>query len=294
MRAILENKKYIFIFTFPALLLFFVFVIFPIFNTFYLGMQDTDGIRPPEFVGFANFVRAFEDPQFIKSNWMSIGLALLCIICDAIIAVLVAIVLTIFKPRFQKYTRTAFLIPMVLSVTVISELWKAIYNGDWGLLNKLLDFIGLDQFQTTWLANEKTAIICVAIVGMWQFFGLYVMLAFAGIKQIPDTYYEAAQIDGAGFWRATIYITLPLLRDVIKLTVIMALVGGLYTFPQVYVMTKGGPGNMTMTIMMYIYKNVFNNQYYGYGSALAGLVIIETFILLFFINKVFTKEKIEF
>ena len=294
MAQIRSNKLYILIFTAPALLLFFVFVIYPIINTFYLGTLNTDGISHSTFIGIKNFARAFADKQFINSNIMSLWLALLCVLCDSVLALAAALALTMFNAKFQKFCRSAYLIPMVLSVTVISQMWLAIYNSEWGLLNHMLGALGLTNLEHAWLTKRDTAMICVAIVGMWQFFGLYVLLTFAGIKQIPDSYYEAARIDGANFLKVTRHVTLPLLNDIIKLCVIMGLVGGLYTFPQVYVMTKGGPGNMTMTVMMYIYKNVFYNQYYGYGSAIAAIVIVETFILLYAINRLMAREKIEF
>ena len=294
MTQVRSNKLYILIFTAPALLLFFVFVIYPILNTFYLGTLNTDGISYSNFIGVKNFARAFADKQFINSNLTSLWLALLCVLCDSVLALATALALTMFSAKFQKFCRSAYLIPMVLSVTVISQLWLAIYNSEWGLLNHMLGALGLSNLEHAWLTKKDTAMLCVAIVGMWQFFGLYVLMTFAGIKQIPESYYEAAKIDGANFLEVTRHVTLPLLMDIIKLCVIMGLVGGLYTFPQVYVMTKGGPGNMTMTVMMYIYKNVFYNQYYGYGSAIAAIVIVETFVLLYAINRLMAREKIEF
>ena len=136
--------------------------------------------------------------------------------------------------------------------------------------------------------------ICVAVVGMWQYFGFQVLLAYAGLKSIPDNYYEAAKIDGANFFQISKSITLPLMSEVIKVMLIISTVGGLYTFPQVIIMTGGGPGDTTQTIMMYIYKNVFSNQRFGYGSAVSSLVIIETFIILLIVNKFLAKEKLEF
>ena len=220
---------------------------------------------------------------------LALGLCLLAVLCNALLAIAVSILLCTLGPKTQKILRTAFIIPLVLSISGISQLWLTIYHADWGLLNTILDKIGLGFLQNEWLINPKTAMICIAIVGMWWMFGMDLLMSYSGIKAIPESYFEAAQLDGAGFWQTVRHITLPLLKDVAKMCVTISAIGGLFTFPQVYIMTGGGPGDLTTTVMMYMYKQAFSNQRYGLAAAVGLVVILETCVVLAVINWLFKK-----
>lgn len=291
MKKVLRNKKYIFLMCAPALFLLAAFVIYPIINIVIMSFQKTNGLTPAKFIGIENFIQIFQDEAFLKANVASLGLCILAVIFNAILAIVVSILLCTFGKRTQKILRTAFVIPLVLSISVISQLWLTIYHADWGLLNHFLDFIGLGFFQNEWLINPKTAMICIAVVGMWWMFGMDLLMAYSGIKAIPESYFEAAQLDGAGFFNTVRYITLPLLRDVAKTCVTISAIGGLFTFPQVYIMTGGGPGDLTQTVMMYMYKQAFSNQRYGMASAVGIIVILETCVILGGISWMFKKGK---
>lgn len=291
MKKVLGNKKYIFLMCAPVLFLLAAFVIYPIINIVIMSFQKTNGLTPAKFIGIENFIQIFQDEAFLKANVASLGLCILAVIFNAILAIVVSILLCTLGKRTQKILRTAFVIPLVLSISVISQLWLTIYHADWGLLNHFLDFIGLGFFQNEWLINPKTAMICIAVVGMWWMFGMDLLMAYSGIKAIPESYFEAAQLDGAGFFNTVRYITLPLLRDVAKTCVTISAIGGLFTFPQVYIMTGGGPGDLTQTVMMYMYKQAFSNQRYGMASAVGIIVILETCVILGGISWMFKKGK---
>lgn len=291
MKKVLGNKKYIFLMCAPALFLLAAFVIYPIINIVIMSFQKTNGLTPAKFIGIENFIQIFQDEAFLKANVASLGLCILAVIFNAILAIVVSILLCTLGKRTQKILRTAFVIPLVLSISVISQLWLTIYHADWGLLNHFLDFIGLGFFQNEWLINPKTAMICIAVVGMWWMFGMDLLMAYSGIKAIPESYFEAAQLDGAGFFNTVRYITLPLLRDVAKTCVTISAIGGLFTFPQVYIMTGGGPGDLTQTVMMYMYKQAFSNQRYGMASSVGIIVILETCVILGGISWMFKKGK---
>lgn len=291
MKKVLENKRYIFLLSAPALILLAAFVIYPLINIIIMSLQETNGLSPARFVGFQNFLRLFQDSSFLKANLWSIGLCLLAVLCNAILAIAVSILLCTLPSRIQKILRTALILPLVLSISVIAQLWLAIYHADWGLLNSLLEAIGLGFLQNNWLSNSQTAMICIAIVGMWWSFGLDLLLSYSGIKSIPESYFEAAQLDGATFPEVVRYITLPLLRNVTKTCITVSAIGGLYTFPQVYIMTGGGPGDMTQTVMMYMYKQAFSNMRYGLAASVGVVVIIETCIILGFIGWLFKRGK---
>lgn len=291
MKKVLENKVSIFLLCAPAAILLIAFVFYPLVNIAIMSFQKTNGLTKPVFVGFDNFVKLLQSAEFRKANLASFGLCLLAVIFNALLAIAVSILLCTLKPRLQKIFRTAFIIPLVLSISVISQLWLTVYHGDWGLLNVLLDKMGLGSLQTVWLGNPKTAMICIAIVGMWWAFGMDLLLSYSGIKAIPESYFEAAQLDGAGFFSTVRYITLPLLRSVAKTCVMLSAIGGMFTFPQVYIMTGGGPGDMTQTVMMYMYKQAFSNQRYGRAAAVGVIVIFETCIVLGVIGWLFKKGR---
>lgn len=291
MGKVLGNKKYIFLLSAPALILLAAFVIYPIINIVIMSLQKTNGLTPAQFIGFENFKKLFLDEAFIRANMASLGLCILAVVFNACLAIAVSILICTLGPRTQKLLRTAFVIPLVLSISVISQLWLTIYHADWGLLNNLLKIMGLGFLQNEWLINPKTAMICIAIVGMWWMFGMDMLMAYSGIKAIPESYFEAAQLDGAGFFSTVRYITLPLLKDVAKTCVTISAIGGLFTFPQVFIMTGGGPGDLTQTVMMYMYRQAFSNQRYGMAAAVGLVVIVETCILLGITGWLFKRGK---
>jgi multiple sugar transport system permease protein/raffinose/stachyose/melibiose transport system permease protein len=289
MNTVLGNKRNIVILCLPAMLLLVLFVIYPLFQIGMMSFQKTDGLSPTVFYGFANYRKLFGDEPFIRANLQSIGLCFLAIVFNAMLGVFIAILLNGLSKKAQKIIRTTYILPMVLSVSVISQLWLSIYHADWGLLNTFLRTIGLSSLTNQWLINPNTAMLCVAIVGMWWMFGMDLLLAFSGIKAIPETVYEAAELDGCSFRQMTVHITLPLIKNITLTCVIISATGGLFTFPQVYIMTGGGPGDLTQTIMMYMYRQAFSNQRYGLGAAVAVIAIIEMSLLLFGIFWIFKK-----
>jgi ABC-type sugar transport system permease subunit len=288
---LLRNKRYIFLLCFPAMVLLMAFVLYPILNIIMMSLQKTDGLTPAKFIGLKNFIQLFTDDAFIRANFASIGLCILAIVFNAILAIAVSILLCTLGVRTQKILRTAFVIPLVLSISVISQLWLTIYHADWGLLNSFLDNIGLGFLQNEWLINSNTAMVCIAIVGMWWMFGMDLLMAYSGIKAIPESYFEAAQLDGANFFQVVYHITLPLLKDVAKTCITISAIGGLFTFPQVYIMTGGGPGDLTQTVMMYMYRQAFSNQRYGLAATVGIVVVVETCIILGVINWLFKKGR---
>lgn len=293
MKKVLGNKWYIFLLCAPAIALFLTFVLYPLIKIVIMSFQKTDGLTPAVFNGLSNYLKIFDDSSFLKANWASLGLCVLAIIFNAVLGIAVAILLSALGERVSKILRTAFLIPLVLSISVIAQLWLTVYHADWGLLNTILDAVGLGALRNQWLINPKTAMICIAIVGMWWVFGMDLLFAYSGIKSIPESYFEAAELDGAGFWQTVRYITLPLLKDVAKVCFIISATGGLYTFPQVYIMTGGGPGDLTMTVMMYMYKQAFSNQRYGVAAAVAVVAIAETCVILAVISILFRHRRDE-
>ena len=294
MKKVLGDKRTIFLFCLPGMVLFLAFVIYPLINVVVMSFQQYNGVTPGTFNGLENYWKIFQEEDFWAANWRSLYLCLLPMFVDTFLVLVFTLIIVVLNRTMQKLCKIAFLLPFVLSISVISQLWLAIYHPDWGILNAFLDAIGLHSLTHGWLLDPNTAMVCIGFVGMWWIFGMQLLLIYTGYRSIPETYFEAAEIDGANYLQKVRAITIPLLRNILQLSLIMTSVGGLYTFPQVYIMTKGGPGNSTETIMMYMYKQVFSNQRFGLGSSIAVVAILETCIVLVIIMMLTKQKKIEF
>ena len=184
--------------------------------------------------------------------------------------------------------------PAVLSPTVIGRLWMAIYENDWGVINSMLRAIGLGSLTRSWLGDEKVVMISIAVAFLWQYLGLNALLFYTGIKAIPKTYYEAAEIDGGGFWVNSFRITIPLLQDVVKYVVLTSTLGSLAMFSYVNVMTSGGPGYVSRTVPYEVYQLAFLQGKFGQGCALSVVFIFECIFIAMLINHFIAREKIEY
>lgn len=294
MNKFFGNKVATFIFAFPALLLFTVFVIYPIFPEILISFQKNDGFRNMGFVGFENYARVLRDATFWRSNLNTILIVILSTFVGLPISLLFALVMDRQSEGVKRFFKASSVLPAVLSVTVIAQMWIAIYEPMWGLLNSILRALHLDGLALAWLSDSRTVVPAIAVAFLWQYLGLNALLYYTGIKAIPKTYYEAAVIDGAGFFTTCIKITIPLLQDVTKYLLVLSVLGCMSQFAHVRVMTGGGPGDMSRTVIYQLFYKAFSASDFGQGCAIAILFIIECLILTFAINKLVAREKIEF
>jgi len=281
-----SNKLAIFLFTFPALLLFIVFVFIPILQVFAYSFTKWNGISAPEFTGLKNYVRLFTDKVFYTSNKNMFIFAIMVTVYQMVFATIFAIAVSDAKIKGRKFFRVAYFIPVVLSVTVVCQLWLSIFNAESGLLNTMLNSLGID-FQQNWLSDRYKSIYAIAFVNAWQWMGYQFALIVAGIKTISTDYYEAAQIDGANTAIAHRKITIPLLAETYKSSLIIAITGGIKAFTEMYIMTKGGPGTSTYTLAYMMYSSAFRSKEYGYGLAAASMLVLECLAAIIVINAVF-------
>jgi raffinose/stachyose/melibiose transport system permease protein len=170
--------------------------------------------------------------------------------------------------------RTALFLPVVLSFVVVGLLWSWIYSYDAGLLNGMLDHLGLAGLQRDWLGDQKVALWALVIVDIWKWFGFHMIIFLAGLQSIPTELYEAGRIDGASSWRLLRFITLPLILPISLINLVLATSGAFNVFDVVYVMTEGGPVNATNVAMMDIYKQAFQFYHFGYSSALSVVQLV--------------------
>ncbi len=294
MKKYFGNKLAIFVFAFPALLLFTIYVVYPILPEVLISFQKNDGFKNMGFVGFANYAKALKDPTFWKSNNNTFIMVAISLLVGLPISLLLALVMDRLSDSPRRFFKASSVLPAVLQVTVISQMWIAIYEPQWGLINSILRAVGLDELALAWLSDKKTVVIAITIAFLWQYLGLNALLFYTGIKAIPKNYYEAATIDGAGFFRTSFNITIPLLQDVIKYVLILSTLGCMAQFAHVRTMTAGGPGDTSRTVIYQLNYKAFSASDYGQGCAIAIIFVIECLVLTFFINRFVAREKIEF
>lgn len=270
MEKLLRDKKAIFLFTFPTFLLFTVIVVLPIFFSVYYSTLNWDGFSKGIFVGFENYKNLFVDNTdgFLQAVVNSLILALISVGIQLPISLLLALILS-RGIRGERFFRTVYFIPVIISTVVIGQLWMKIYNSDYGMLNTVLRAFGLDSAADAWLADPKTALACVFAAMLWQYVGYHMLLMYASAKSISPDIYEAARIDGATEMKMALHITIPLMKPILCVCIIFAVTGSFKAFDLIYVMTGGGPLHATEVPTILMYTTIFSRYQYGYGSAMA-------------------------
>lgn len=286
MKKYLGNKLAIFLFILPAVAVFTIFIFIPITNAFRYSFCEWNGVKKAVFIGIENYVRLFQDKTFKTSNRNQLIFALFITIYQMFFATVFAITVSDKKVKARKFFRVAYFIPVVLSVTVVCQLWLSVFNADNGLFNLFLKKVGIDYSQN-WLGDRYKSIYVIAFVNAWQWMGYQFALIVAGIKSIPADYYEAAMIDGATNVKAHMKITIPLLKETYKFCLVISLTGGIKAFTEMFIMTKGGPGTATYTLTYMMYSSAFKSKEYGYGLSAAVIMVLECLVTMLFINFIF-------
>jgi len=269
----------------PNLLGFLVFIVFPVGATFALSFARWELPADPEFAGLANYRRLFEDGVFAKVFWNTIYFSAVSVPVGIALSLFLALMLE-QKIRFVRFYRAAFFIPVISSMVAIAVIWQWIYNPEFGLLNYVLSWFGIRG--PTWLTSTKWAMVAVIITAVWKNLGFNMLIFLAGLQSIPDTYYEAAAIDGARWWARFRHITVPLLAPTTFFVTVMAIINSFQVFDVVYLMTQGGPARSTSVLVYYIYQNAFQFFDMGYASAVAYVLF---FVVLFLTLLQFMRQK---
>lgn len=288
------NKLATFVFAFPALLLFTTFVVYPLFPEILISFQKNDGFKSMGYVGFENYINVLKDATFWRSNLNTFIMVIISTCIGLPISLLLALTMDRQGEKVRRFFKASSVFPAILSVTVIAQMWIAIYEPQWGLINSILRGIGLDGLAMEWLSDDRTVVLAITVAFLWQYIGLNALLYYTGIKAIPKTYYEAATIDGAGFFKTSIKITIPLLQDVNKYVLVLSMLGCMSQFAHVRVMTAGGPGDVSRTVIYQLFFKAFSASDFGQGCAIAVIFVLECIVLTALINKFVAKEKIEF
>ena len=280
-------------FLLPWLIGFFIFLFGPIIASLYLSFTEYDIIREPVFVGLDNYILLFSDPIFWKSLSVTFSYAVIALPLSIVLGVALALLLNQKIAGLGIY-RTCFYLPSIIPLVASSIIWLWIFRGDeGGLLNNILSKINLHGL--LWLSDKKWALLALIIMSVWSV-GNSVLIYLAGLQDIPQTLYEAADIDGAGFIQKLFLITIPMLMPTIFFNLIIGIISVFQYFVPAYVMTSGGPDYATTFYSLYAYQNAFEDFKLGYSSSMAWIlfVIVIFFTLLAFkgfSNKVFYQGK---
>lgn len=251
----------------PTLVIFSTFILFPVFFSFYLSFHKWNMFSSDQaFIGFENYRRLITDPEFWMVLKHTFVYTLGTVPLNMAIALLIALALN-RRIAGKRFLRTAFFTPVIISPVAAALIWRWIYDPNFGLLNYFTGLVGLPS--VNWLNDPNAAMIALIIMGVWKTVGINMVLFSAGLQGIPDNYYEAADIDGAGrlakFW----HITVPMLSPTTFFIMIMSMISSFQVFDIVYVLTSGGPLGATKVIVFYMYEYAFKFFEMGYASAVA-------------------------
>jgi multiple sugar transport system permease protein len=278
----LVSKKVPYLFIMPWIIGFIVFTLGPLVFSFIMSLFDWPVTSDPTFVGFGNYIKMFtDDPQFYKSITITFKFALVFVPLNLIIALVLALLIT-QSIKGIKIFRTIFYLPTVVSGVAISIIWGWIFNSEYGILNYLFSFIGIEG--PKWLIDPKWAIITIVIASAWGV-GTMMLIFYTDIKSIPQDIYEAAAIDGAGPLRQFFYITIPSITPTILFNVITSVIGALQQLTLVLLLTAGGPLKSTYFYGLFVYNNAFKHHKLGYASANAWFMFIVILLLTLLIFK---------
>lgn len=274
------------LFTLPGLLAQFFFGWFPILFAFFVAFQRYYFIKPPEMVGTANFRAVAADPLTYTAFQNTLYYSLLAILLTFIIPIFVSILLMEMSRRTIRWMMILWFIPVASTAGI--AIWKYMYHPRLGLLNGLLAALGLPAMK--WLDDPNLAMLCLVLPGLILFGpGL---IYIAALQSIPEELYEAAELEGAGFFKKIRFVTLPRLRPVIAMMLIFSVIGSMQVFELPFIMTGGGPGYATTTVVMHIYNLAFNAYNLGKATALA-IVLFFVIMLLIIIQRRYFKESLD-
>lgn len=272
------------LFLLPNLIGFLFFTGIPIISSFILSFTEWDLLSPPKFVGVENYVRLFQDPEFWASLKHTLYFILGYLPTVMVLALGVALILN-KKLKFKIFYRAAYFIPVVTSWVAVALIWKWLFNPAYGLINYSLSLIGIEG--PAWLHDPNWAMPGIILTSVWKDVGFVMVMFLAGLQGISESYYEAAEIDGASASQKFWHITLPLLAPTTFFVLVISLINSFQVFDQVMIMTEGGPAGSTTVMVQQIYNHAFRYFQMGYASAFSWIL----FFLVFTVTAIQMKHQ---
>lgn len=268
-------------FIFPALLLLILFSIIPIIISLVISFTNLDitGLGnwgAVKFIGLSNFINLFHDSLFLQAVDNTLFYVVIGVPAVIALSLAIAIMINFGQNRFFKLMRLVFYTPSITNTVAVAVVWTFMYNPSTGLINNILNQIGLGS--VGWLTDQNVAKIALIILAVWKAIGLNMLIFLAALQGIPKDFYEAAELDGASWWQQTIHITIPSLKFSIFFVSVTTLIGWFQFFDEPFVMTKGGPLGSTNSVALFVYQNGFQQSNFGYAAS-ASFVMFAAIIL---------------
>lgn len=277
------------IYVLPSFILIMAFCIIPIFMSGYFSFTRYNIMTPPKFVGLENYEKVFQDGYVADAAKNTLLYVLMTVPAQTILSLVFAAFLAYkMQNKTGGFLRSVMFIPVIASAVTAGTIWRIILNTEGGLLNNILNFFHLDS--VNWLGSTKTALISICIVAVWKNVGYFLVIYYAGIMGISKDLYEAAKVDGATSIQQFFKITLPMLKPITYLVVTLGIIWSFQVFDLAYLMTGGGPGRATVTLVMGIYNAAFKQYKMGYACAMAMLLLLIV-VIINVIENLFFKER---
>lgn len=276
------NKAYPYLFLLPFFFIFLLFNLFPILYSFAISLTKWDGVNQSEFIGFANYVRLFtSDPLFYKSILNTVVLIVIAIPLQLMTGLLMAVLLKDFFSKTRGFFQFINYTPNITTPVAVGLVFAILFDTRVGTVNQMLLSLGITEEYIDWLGQPIPAMAVVILLLVWKYFGYIMVMFLAGLSGIPEDLYEAAGIDGAGWWKKFTRITIPMLKNTFIFLVTTSLIGGLQLFAEPQLLFSrvggvlGGPDKSCLTAIWYMYDTAFKRFDFGYGAAIAyGLFLI--------------------
>ena len=284
----LEKGFTIFLFLLPALLLFIGILIAPIIVSVYRSLFDWNGFSKATFIGLENYKELFTNGsiKFMVSLKNALVIAFFSVFVQLPFALLLALLLG-RKVKGERSFLSIFFMPVLISTVVIGQLWLKIYNPDYGLLNRFLDAVHLGNLKHVWVGEVETALGSIVVPTIWQYVGYHMLLMYAGVKGVSLDLREAAMLDGATKWQVDRYVVIPIIKPIIRVSVIFAVTGSLKAYDLVRILTEGGPFQTTEVPSTLLENMLFLRNRYGMGSTISVMLIILCFAFALAITAAF-------
>jgi ABC-type sugar transport system permease subunit len=265
-------------FVLPPLIVYAVFFIWPLGQSVYISFTDWNGVRPVvEFVGLANYSRMLRDPLVWRALWHNV----IWIVAGTVSPIVISLGLAMLlwpRTRGQNLFQAAYFLPQILSTVAVGLIWSKVYHPMIGVLNQLLQGVGLGHLVEGWLGSSQWALAAVLVAAIWSYFGFTLVVIMAGLQTIDLDLLDAAGIDGANAWQRFVNVIVPQLSHVLTMIIAYTLIGGFNVFDIIWVMTGGGPANATEVMATLLYQRAFMEDNVAYGVALAMVLTVLSLI----------------
>ena len=294
MNNIKHKKLTILAFTLPALLVYAVFTVGPMVPSIVYSFFEYKALKIGDFVGLENYIKVLKDPIFhtaMKNTFKLVGIQF---VIGMPLSVICAFLIAVAGPKVRRFFKTLSFIPSVLSVSAVCALWYMMLQPDFGPIGAIMRLLGLGDYVKPWLSSADTAFNTVSLTYIWQFIGYNMVLFYSGIKAIPESYFDAARIDGANLFQQVVYIAIPLLQETFKFVFILMVSGCMAMMANVQVLTQNGVGGAAYTSAFYIFRTAFNKLNFGQAFAATVIYSIVSFATIRIVNLLVARNRTEY